>query len=367
MTNQNHYVPILKWKMGEKNALKQVTIPSKERMTPLIEIQPPQLKTVNQHLENIGKHIKTCWNMNSPILIDVDQLYSDGTDKNILMSDGSSPIEFIFNSIFQEGSTAIPVYGFYLFNDSQYYENEIKKIAQLYNTGICLRLTQNDLADLSTLTTNLHELQQDFHLTRDKIDIILDFEDISNQEDTILSKLTNILLNFPNIHDWRMLTVCSTSFPSELSKKVATKTQGKLPRIEWQLYLAINKINLARIPTYGDYTVVNPQMVTDFDPSYMDVAATIKYTTNDNFLIFRGSGLKSNGYQQYRSLATDIVNHQKYKGRSFSFGDNYIYECAHSPNSNTGNLTTWVTNNVNHHLELVVQSLSTQSDSLVSN
>lgn len=43
--NERHYVPILRWKRGERWALKQLAEADKQRLTPLIEL-PPSLFTL---------------------------------------------------------------------------------------------------------------------------------------------------------------------------------------------------------------------------------------------------------------------------------------------------------------------------------
>src|ERR1700730_15756466 len=44
MFDSKHYVPILRWKAAEKEALEQLTSKEKESMTPLFEILMPQPK-----------------------------------------------------------------------------------------------------------------------------------------------------------------------------------------------------------------------------------------------------------------------------------------------------------------------------------
>lgn len=40
MLNENHYVPILKWKQGEQKALEALTPAVRKGLTPLLEIPP---------------------------------------------------------------------------------------------------------------------------------------------------------------------------------------------------------------------------------------------------------------------------------------------------------------------------------------
>jgi hypothetical protein len=43
--NHTHYVPALRWKQAEKEALRWLSKREKSRMVPLIEIVPPNFRT----------------------------------------------------------------------------------------------------------------------------------------------------------------------------------------------------------------------------------------------------------------------------------------------------------------------------------
>ena len=364
MFDQNHYVPILKWKMGERNGLKNVTKPSKMRITPLLEIQPftKANKTLEQNIKDLSKQVKESWDIDKPIFVDIDSLYIDGgVDPNALTSNGIHSVEAIIDSIESEGVSVIPVYSFFRYNIGNNYQDGVKKSVQKHQNGLCLRLTNEDFESMKDLITNLKQVLINFSLSPDQIDIILDFGDISHQNNSQISSLyLNVILNFPDINLWRTFTICSTSFPSQLRKKVATRTNGELPRAEWGIYQELLQKNISRLPSFGDYTIVNPAVPVDFDPTYMDMAPTIKYTIKDKFLIFRGAVVKASGqgFGQVGKIAKDVVTHKEYLGAKFSYGDQFIDNCANVPNSPTGNATSWVTINVNHHLELTASHFS---------
>lgn len=355
--------------MGERNALKHVSGSRKESLTPLLEIQPPNDKTLDEHLLNFERQIKECWGKSEPIFVDIDHIYSsDIVSEETMLQSGEHPVEYIAKAVENAGTKCIPVFSFIRYNINQTYNDALKKVNETYSRGICLRITAEELVDLNDLKTSLDIFLEEFYLNQQSVDIILDFQDISTQnEQQLHNELVRVLLHFPYILKWRTLTFCSTSFPVQLSKKVATKSNGTLPRTEWKVYKQLSSLNIARIPSFGDYTVVNPQTTTDFDPSYMDMAPTIKYTITEEFLIFRGSGVKASGkgFAQTHTLAQDVVAHSEYLGKTFSHGDEFIHERATNSSSSKGNATSWVTVNVNHHLELVASHFS--SSHVVSN
>ncbi|MCQ6275766.1 beta family protein [Bacillus sp. V3B] len=364
MFKNDHYVPILKWKMGERNGLKHVTKSSKMHVTPLLEIQPftNANKTLEQNIKDIGKNVRESWDIDNPIFVDIDTLYNDSdVDPSILTSNGLHPVEAIIDTIESEGVSVVPVYSFFRYNFGIDYEQAIKQSVKKHGNGLCLRLTDEDFEEMNDLVKNLKQVLIDFSLSHNEIDIILDFGDISSQKySNVLSNYLNVILNVPDLNKWRTFTICSTSFPSQLSKKVATKTNGILPRVEWIVYQDLLQKNISRFPTFGDYTVVNSAVPANFDPTYMDMAPTIKYTVDDKFLIFRGSGVKASGqgFSQVCAISKNVVSHPNYLGSNFSYGDQFIDNCANKPNSPTGNATTWVSINVNHHLELTASHFS---------
>ncbi|TQR27212.1 hypothetical protein C7Y47_23465 [Lysinibacillus sphaericus] len=111
-----------------------------------------------------------------------------------------------------------------------------------------------------------------------------------------------------------------------------------------------------RKPSFGDYNITHPDFV-DLDPRIINVAAGIRYTYDDKFYIFRGVGVKSKGFAQMLNICNDVIKHSCYRGNTFSFGDQEIYNCANQTRS-CGNSETWVTAGINHHLTNVSNDIS---------
>jgi hypothetical protein len=117
--------------------------------------------------------------------------------------------------------------------------------------------------------------------------------------------------------------------------------------------------NLSRLPSFGDYIISNPSYI-EVDPRYIQMAAGIRYTVADKFLIFRGYSVRSpkhNGWGQTKGLCQRIIDHPKYLGQNYSYGDGYIYGCAQGT-ERTGNPETWRKVGTNHHLTLAVKEIS---------
>ncbi|MBP0726859.1 beta family protein [Bacillus sp. RG28] len=361
MFDHNHYVPILKWKRGERTALEHLNQTYKDNMTPLIEIQPVPFdhengdfrKSIDDHLKDVGTQVKTVWNHAKPIFVDLETLYDNEDFEDDILQSGQHPVEYVIDEIESNGVPAIPVTGLIR---SQPFHTAIKSICSKYNRGICLRLEIADLSDIFNLKKNIDNLSNFLHLDKSMVDVILDYKQIiPEQEKQQLSNVTLTLVQLPYLMEWRTITLASTAFPKNLNK-IPTGTSGTLPRSEWIIYQSLRNYGLARIPTFGDYTITHPDFV-NIDPRLINVAAGIKYTSGNNFHIFRGTGTRNKGFGQMIQICINVINHVSYCGNTFSYGDQNIWNCAHQTTT-TGTIEKWVTAGVNHHLTLVSHDLS---------
>jgi hypothetical protein len=94
MFKHKHYVPILKGKAGEYQALSTLPATVKSQMTPLIEI--PEISwnfvtdepstTIDGHLNNVAENIDSSWGK-APVFVDLVWI-----DTAARMADGRHPV-----------------------------------------------------------------------------------------------------------------------------------------------------------------------------------------------------------------------------------------------------------------------------------
>lgn len=361
MFNHKHYVPVLKWKRGERSALSLLSDEEKASLTPLFEINPIPYdhqkrefkKTLDGYLGNFGADLSSCLSAPKQIFIDAHTIHDDGRlTSNITLENGLTPLEYTVNEANNSGFTAVPVTSLRRYDE---YHTAARNCVQNHPNGIALRIFRSDLENLSDFNNNLNSWIEFMNLNTNEVDIILDFQYVNPEEESnFLNLLSSILVRFPYLSEWRTLTLLYTSMPQNLSS-IKTGTNTQLPRIEWNIYAELMNFNLTRIPTYGDYNIASTEWF-DFDPVTMNPGANIKYTTPNQFLIFRGHGTRNNGLGQMQGLCTDLVQHNEYYGPDFSYGDQYISECSMG-NVSTGNPETWVKVTVNHHLVFILHLL----------
>ena len=357
--NHKHYVPCIRWKQGEYQALSYLKPDTKKYITPLIEV--PEIgfdfetwqdkHTIDEHLEKLAKRIKKKWGSEKGFID------SNIIDPNKTMKDGTHHFSFIFSDLQTNGINGIPVTGT---ERKQVYNDAIKQIQIKYNLELCIRIgiEQSAKKNFSLL---LNDLLNYFQIKANNSDLIIDLGTPSFTSIEGFSKAIQFIFNnFPYINEWKSFSIIGTSFP---------KTMGgiKLPveyksRQEWLLYnTLISSLNVSnfRLPTFGDYTISHPQVIKK-DMRIIKPSASIRYTTDEDWCIVKGTSVKSaGGFQQFHDLSRTLVKLPCYLGRDFSYGDKYIYDCAHAPkNTKCGSLSTWRMIGTNHHIEKVFYDLA---------
>ena len=88
----------------------------------------------------------------------------------------------------------------------------------------------------------------------------------------------------------------------------------------------------------------------------MRMSAALRYTLDDGYLIVKGRNTRDHGMEQVRDLCKTLMDSGSYYGKEFSWGDNWIHECAGG--ASTGNATSWRKVGLTHHLAVVLRQLA---------
>jgi hypothetical protein len=358
MFDHKHYVPILKGKDGEYGALKELPTVVKSRLTPLIETPPipwdfvneVPAKTIDSHLEKVCEKIGGCWDTTRPLFLDL--LWIPESER---MSDSRHPVTFVFEDCRSKGLRLIPVTGL---RRATTYQDAVKDVIATDKLGVCVRLENEDFVGLSKLSAKLADLLKDLGARPQDTDLILDFKEVpASQTSAIVIAAQSILATLPNINEWRTLTLAATGFPSSLGG-ITAASFGTISRSEWIIWttLANNRTELPRLPTFGDYGINHPDPL-EIDPRVMKMSANLRYAVETEWLILKGRSVKDYGFEQFHGLCKTMLGRPEYKGAAFSWGDEYINDCA-GRTSNPGNATTWRKVGTNHHLALVVEQIA---------
>lgn len=355
--NHRHYVPCLRFKQGEYQALQSLTADAVAKITPLIEVAEmgydfetgTTKKTIDKHLEPFGKRLAEKWGR--PCFVDLVQLNPASR-----MASGRHPVEFIFADLRTRRLPVVPVTG--LGRDAAY-QGEIARAMAQNQRGICLRLQIGEAAK-----PNLRNELDAWIGTMappNQCDLILDLGAPNFTPLEGFSKVVEALIRrLPYLPNWRTFTLLGTAFPPSMAEIKASPVS--LPRNEWLLYQRVAGSLMragVRVPAFGDYCISYPNTL-PLDMRLLKPSATIRYTTPSAWFIVKGPNVRDNQFEQYRNHCRTVMRSPVYAGTTFSAGDKYISDCARG-NASTGNLTTWRRVGTNHHLELVARAVASSS------
>lgn len=355
------YVPILRWKKAEKDALAALNPKIRKQITPLFEfIMPSPVRDKNEFKKIVIDSRTVFTNRLPSTIVDINKCSPDGSvfiDVHLVDWDMRvSTLKHILDSVKECNAIIVPVTHILPVNSTEA-DKQVRTTAVNYANknaaGLCIRIDRISLVD-DNLAAAINEFVESNNLKIENTDLLIDLGviDADDEAATIADKLFKL----PNLQQWRSFIVTGGAFPKDLSN-FEKHSHQELPRYDWKLWNDLSALQtLPRIPTYSDYTIQHPIHYGNVPST--NVSASIRYTNDSQWDVMRGEGLnndKGAGHKQYIAHAQTLVKRSFFKGKDCCFGDLYTYERAQPENKNTGNPTTWLKAGINHHLTMVVQ------------
>lgn len=346
------YVVALQNKAGELSALQHVNEDTWKQLTPLIQIvgpkDRPKLLTRSRVAEWVKKLASTIGH--HPVFLDTLRLPSTSA---VDLGGGTKPVlEFIHDECRKRGLNFVPVIPVGLSRPQQL--GTIADAISQDGRGVCLRYSVRGgmLPVGYTLARLLTETLERVAATVEEADLILDLGFL-DPDDTPSFDLAPLIEASVAAGDWRTLILLGTSMPATLGR-IHEGTLGSLPRHEWQLWQGLKNIDVARLPTFGDYGIQHPDPPEGGGPG---MRANIRYTIEDATMIARGTGsVTHEGAAQYRDLCTQLVTIPQFEGREFTWGDRVLKDCADGTMP-PGWQQMWRGAGTSHHLRFVCDQL----------
>jgi hypothetical protein len=355
--DHSRYVPCVRWKMGEYQALLRLTGSAKRAITPLIEV--PEIgwdfensqgaKSIDEHIAKVPGRLITKWGSRD-FFLDCKLIETEA------MADRSHPVEWIHSRLKDLQKHVCHVAHL---NTSSVSAVAIRKIVNASPHRLALRLTLSDFAR-PELQQQVRRFLEYHRVSATETHLIFDLEAPNFEPFDGFSKmLSAISAQIPFLKDWATFTLLGTSFPASMG--ALTKGAHELPRHEWIAYKAIlsHEIPFGRVPTFGDYCIAHPAVVTG-DMRLIKPAASIRYTINDRWLVIKGSAFRKNP-QQVCTFSKNLVASPYFMGSGFSQADEHISKCAQG-SVGPGNLSTWRWVGTTHHIEKIASDLASLSD-----
>lgn len=349
--DSRHYLPILKGKKGEFDALSWLDSATKDALTPLVEVftvpwdwdEDVPAKTIEAHLDSFAKGIVNGWGAGRSIFIDTIWLDPDA------QAGGKHHLEYLFDAL-RGQVDAVPVGGL-VRGDA--HAAAIAAIVALDGRGAC-RLDADDVSDSTSLKASIDSWLAAVGVTATDVDLVVDLGEVTSTNRGAFEIATGALLpTLPYLNDWRSLTLASGAFPRDLSS-VPAESEELFDRHDWRLWRAVDSSSVPRKPTFGDFAISHPEL-SDPDPRTMRPSASIRYATDTQWLLVKRRWVR-HGYDQYRDASAIVLGHPEYAGSAHCRGDGFIDACA--AGGPTGNLTTWRAVGTCHHLQTTAATLA---------
>jgi Beta protein len=349
------YVPVLKWRQGEYQALMRLDEARRQRVIPLIEVTPPEWdfeegrdkKTIEQQLEPFARRLKSKWG-SQPAFLDTHLL-----KPTVRMPSGQHALTYLMDRSRAEGARLTPVTG--LERDLAHY-NAVAAAVLIDGLGIAVRCSLDEIAD-PDFATNFRRVVDHLAVGISEVDLIVDLAAKNFEPLDDLVDLVSELIQSDTVYDEvRTLILIGTSFPASMGD--IKPPHQIVARMEWKLYkkLVAGLPKDFPPPTFGDYAISSAD-IPGGDMRLLKPAASVRYTIDDAWFIAKGSNVRDNGFEQFRDRCGDVVNSGYALPLGYSAGSDYVRGC-HGNTEKTGNLTTWRWVGTNHHITKVVDDLA---------
>lgn len=346
----SHYVPVLKVKRGEKQALTQISPPLVPRITPLLEI----VERNESKAPTVDHHLGTAFTKLAQSVAWYSRCFLDARE---IEPDGRSAAAAVFERAAAERITFTPVTGITRTFD-------VGPALRHRAHGLAIRLTRDEFEE-GYLPRRLDAFTRDHGLRREEIDLILDLGAVDDMVTPGVRALTDAFLSaVPEHAAWRTLTVSACAFPLSMGG-VDRHSYDLVERADWLAWrdgLHARRNELVRLPTYSDCAIQHPTGVEDFDPRIMTVSAAIRYALQEQWLLIKGeSSRRTRPSVQFPRLATQLVyghlrNH--FAGESHCAGCGSVKKAADGA-PNLGSAEVWRRLGTIHHLTRVVEGIQT--------
>lgn len=348
------YVPALRWRQGEYQALFRLTNEVKDRIVPHITIpeieydfeeQRPK-KSAQEHVHPFASRYKAKWDK-PPAWI--------GVHKKIVgkpMDDGRDIFSYVFDALRSSEANAIPTIPL---GADEATINAVSAIIKTDSLGAAISVQLEDIMK-PNLGVRIAGLAKILGISINETDLIIDIGAPNFEPyDTFAKAMVAALGKLSTLDEFRNTVLIGTAIPE--SFKDIGKGADVIPRHDWMFYCTLigNMPKDMRHPNYGDYTIVHPEF-TPVDMRKIKAAGKVIYTTPASWAVRKGGAFRDNPAQMHAHCAS-LVSSGNFKGAGFSSGDDYIAKCA-THKEGPSNQTRWKDVAINHHITHVLDDLA---------
>lgn len=358
-----HYVSALRWKAGEIRAYRHLAKAGlTSGVTPLFIVdnyaeraQHENVKKQRIPSEPVPYIVKMASELQKTI--QMERAFVDTTLFDQAQKEQEKPLDglvTLFDQSLIRLSAAVPVVRL---TDTVSRREQLRDVVT-NGRGAALRLPANAIDKGAEITALLKDLQ----LRRDNVDLIVDLGYVKDGslydgKSELFAELAKLLAGEPR---WRTFTVLAGTYPKTIPKGMGPHHYVRHDLRAYQRLRAAFKRQRLRLPSFGDYAIINPEAKpTSGTGAGGGSWPLIRYCTADSWVIWKAVRAAKRGEPSpYLELARACAQHPLFMGPKFSDGDLYIDLRAIAEKTSGGNSTSYIQNDVNHHVALTRAQLN---------
>lgn len=356
--SQAIYMPQMKWKAGERRALKSVRSARSGRVLPAFKIPPAggfdpdqqRVLTTVEYLHSFGRQLADCWDRRLA-LIDAELI----DDQHHSEAAGDHPLTALIERARLAGANASPIFSL---GNSQDYHEAVRRYAKRDPAAsACLRIKLQELESIQN-AESLIEFVNQLGLTQRSVILLLDGGplEIDDAED-FTHLLSGQFARLVTPNTWARVFWSATTFPEKPRLKAGM--DGQFRRADWDLYQAIlaNRAEFPVVPMFSDYALEYPSAYAPFKGA---PSAHLRYSSPEHYHIFKGPSVRKKGGDGFKAIfevAARVVSANVFCGAEYSFGDAFIKNLS-DRSITTGDAPAWRWCATDHHFTLVMNQLA---------
>jgi hypothetical protein len=259
-------------------------------------------------------------------------------------TEDAARLTFVLDQFAKFGARVVPVVGL---TESYHRVSAIGEHAARTGSGAAVRLNFDEIQDFELLHAQVANLR----LPANECVLLIDLTDADlSEHDEFAKSLVTWLFALREQGNWRKIVVIASGYP--LKNPAQANSNFSVTRTEWKIWewaLALEP-SLNEFVIFGDFGADNS--VFKFGGGGRPIPH-LRYATETEWLVARGGQF----YSTVREVSQRIVASAVFKGRDYSFGDEFIADCA-SGLVGTSDPTHWRAVNMNHHMTVVVRQFA---------
>ncbi len=294
-TLKPRYIPLLKLKRAEKQALEMLDDPTAAEIIPLFEIVemkadgPP----LEKHLRTAFTGLRSSLRRSPAYFLDAHEIKNAGPDGAQRTFEAAKNLALPFFPVTGLSRTA-----------------DLAPALEFSDHGLAIRLTRSEFEE-GKIPRRLLSFVKRRKIELRKTHLIVDLGAVDQMvTDGVEAMISQFLPLVPRAAAWRTLTLVACAFPKSMG--VATKnSETRVERSDWKGWRGAcyeKRNTLPRLPTYADGGIQHPSGVEGFDFRTMQVSATIRYALDEEWLLVKGRSTEVTPERdQFPDLAQRLV------------------------------------------------------------